>query len=52
MIIEIYQEINKIVLTMIEKDNNKQSHFFVKDIKSITSIIKEIVDIKGKRFIL
>ena len=42
---------------MIEKENNKCSRFFVKDIKnekfkSITSRIKEIVDIKGKRFIL
>ena len=52
MVIEIYQEMKKIVLTMIEKETNKQSHFFVKDIKSITSLIKEIVDIKGKRFIL
>ena len=44
---------NKIVLTMIEKENNKSSCFFVKDIKnekfkSITSLIKKIVDIKGK----
>ena len=52
MVIEIYQEMKKIVLTMIEKETNKQSHFFVKDIKSITSLIKEIADIKGKRFIL
>ena len=42
---------------MIEKENNKRSRFFVKDIKnekfeSITPFIKEIVDIKGKRFIL
>ena len=42
---------------MIEKENNKRSRFFVKYIKnekfkSITSLIKEIVDIKGKRFIL
>ena len=42
---------------MIEKGNNKRSRFFVKDIKnkkfkSITSLIKEILDIKGKRFIL
>ena len=52
MVIEIYQEMKKIVLTMIEKETNKQPHFFVKDIKSITSLIKEIVDIKGQRFIL
>ena len=57
MDIKIYQKMNKIVLTMIEKENNKCSRFFVKDIKnekfkSITSRIKEIVDIKGKRFIL
>ena len=42
---------------MIEKENNKRSRFLVKDIKnekfeSITPFIKEIVDIKGKRFIL
>ena len=42
---------------MIEKENNKRSRFFVKDIKnekfqSMTSLIKEIVDIKRKRFIL
>ena len=43
---------NKIVLTTTEKENNKRLHFFVKDIKSITSLIKEIVDFKGKRFIL
>ena len=42
---------NKIVLTMIEKENNKSLRF-VKDIKSITSFIKEILLIKGKRFIL
>ena len=44
---------NKIVLTMTEKENNKRSRFFLKDIKkekfkSITSFVKEIVDIKGK----
>ena len=42
---------------MIEKENNKRSRFFVKDFKnkkfkSITSLVKEIVDIRGKRFIL
>ena len=42
---------NKIVLTMIEKENNKSLRF-VKDIKSITFFIKEILLIKGKRFIL
>ena len=41
---------NRIVLTMIEKEN-KRSHFFGKDTKSIPSFIKEVVDIKGKRFI-
>ena len=51
MVIEIYQEMNKIVLTMIEKENNKRSHFFGKYTKSIPSFIKEVVDIKGKRFI-
>ena len=51
MVIETYQEMNKIVLTMIEKENNKRSHFFVKDIETIPSFIKEVVDIKGKRFI-
>ena len=43
---------SKIVLSMIEKKKKKKITFFVKDIKSITSLIKEIVDIKGKRFIL
>ena len=52
MVIEIYQEMKNIVLTMIEKETNKQSHLFVKDIKSITSLTKEIVDITGQRFIL
>ena len=42
---------NKIVLAMIEKENNKRSHFFGKDTKSIPSFIKEVADIKGKRFI-
>ena len=42
---------------MIEKENNKRSRFFVKDFKnktfkSITSLNRKIVDIRGKRFIL
>ena len=48
---------NKIVLTTIEKENNKSSRFLLKilkneQFKSITSFIKKIVDIKGKLFIL
>ena len=33
MVIEIYQKMNKIVLTMIEKENNKRSHFLLKILK-------------------
>ena len=45
MDIKIYQKMNKIVLIMIEKDIKEEKY------KSITSLIKEIVDIKSKCFI-
>ena len=42
---------------MIEKENNKCSRFFVKDIrnkqfKSITPLIKEILAVKGQKTII